>query len=356
MTQFDSKSFNPMAFGAYVNKLPSAAKNELARSRAVGSNAEARKALSSQTGSLYAKIPYFGRISGETSQNNNGSTDITATAASTFEQGFVTASRMDGWTERSFSRNITASANFMDSVASQIADYKLEVKQAILLAVLNGVFSISSTGSTAAAKAAAKFLKNHIYDISANSGDAALVGPDTLNNAITKACGDNKNIFSLVIMHSTVAARLENLKLVEFLKQTDADGIERQLSLACWNGRAVLIDDNMPTEESKDDSGSFIKYTTYILGRGSVILDDIGDSVPYEMSRDASKNGGQDTLYVRDRFIVGVDGISFEKPASLTASASNDDLSDGDNWCIVNDGKKAVPDKTIALAKIISRG
>lgn len=356
MTQFDSKSFNPMAFGAYVNKLPSAAKNELARSRAVGSNAEARKALSSQTGSLYAKIPYFGRISGETSQNNNGSTDITATAASTFEQGFVTASRMDGWTERSFSRNITAGANFMDSVASQIADYKLEVKQAILLAVLNGVFSISSTGSTAAAKAAAKFLKNHIYDISANSGDAALVGPDTLNNAITKACGDNKNIFSLVIMHSTVAARLENLKLVEFLKQTDADGIERQLSLACWNGRAVLIDDNMPTEESKDDSGSFIKYTTYILGRGSVILDDIGDSVPYEMSRDASKNGGQDTLYVRDRFIVGVDGISFEKPASLTASASNDDLSDGDNWCIVNDGKKAVPDKTIALAKIISRG
>lgn len=356
MTQFDSKSFNPMAFGAYVNKLPSAAKNELARSRAVGSNAEARKALSSQTGSLYAKIPYFGRISGETSQNNNGSTDITATAASTFEQGFVTASRMDGWTERSFSRNITAGANFMDSVASQIADYKLEVKQAILLAVLNGVFSISSTGSTVAAKAAAKFLKNHIYDISANSGDAALVGPDTLNNAITKACGDNKNIFSLVIMHSTVAARLENLKLVEFLKQTDADGIERQLSLACWNGRAVLIDDNMPTEESKDDSGSFIKYTTYILGRGSVILDDIGDSVPYEMSRDASKNGGQDTLYVRDRFIVGVDGISFEKPASLTASASNDDLSDGDNWCIVNDGKKAVPDKTIALAKIISRG
>lgn len=356
MTQFDCKSFNPAAFGAYVNKLPAAAKNELARSGAVGVNAEARKALSSQSGSLYAKIPYFGRISGETSQNNDGSTDISASAASTFEQGFITASRMDGWTERSFSRNITSGADFMDSVASQIADYKLEVRQSILLSVLKGVFSMSSTGTTAAAKAAAKFLKNHVFDISANSGDGALVGPDTLNNAVTKACGDNKNIFSLVIMHSTVAARLENLKLVEFLKQTDADGIERQLSLACWNGRSVLIDDNMPTEEGKDDSGTFTKYTTYILGRGSVILDDIGDSVPYEMSRDASKNGGQDTLYVRDRFIVGVDGISFEKPASLTASASNSELADGDNWCIVNDGKKAVPDKTIALAKIISRG
>lgn len=356
MTQFDFKSFNPQAFGAYVNRIPNTAKNELARSGAVGANAEARKALSSQNGSLYARIPYFGRISGDTSQNNDGASDIVAASASSFEQGFITASRMDGWTERSFSGNITAGVNFMDNVASQIADYKLEVKQAILLAVLEGIFSVDSSGTSAAAKAAAKFLKNHVYDISSNSGEDALVGPDTLNNAITKACGDNKNIFSLVIMHSTVAARLENLKLVEFLKQTDSDGIERQLSLACWNGRSVLIDDNMPTKEVKSGTDTYSTYTTYILGRGSIILDDIGDSVPYEMSRDASKNGGQDTLYVRDRFIVGADGFSFEKPSSLTASASNDDLSDGSNWCIINDGKKAVPDKSIALAKIISRG
>lgn len=49
-------------------------------------------------------------------------------------------------------------------------------------------------------------------------------------------------------------------------------------------------------------------------------------------------------------------GISFEKPASITASASNNDLSTGANWNIVNDGTKAIPHKSIAIARIISRG
>ena len=97
-------------------------------------------------------------------------------------------------------------------------------------------------------------------------------------------------------------------------------------------------------------------YTTYVLGEGSIVLDDIGDSVPYEMSRDAKTNGGQDTLYVRDRYICGVDGISFEKPASVTASASNADLKNGANWNIINDETKAIPHKAIALCKIVSKG
>ena len=97
-------------------------------------------------------------------------------------------------------------------------------------------------------------------------------------------------------------------------------------------------------------------YTTYVLGNGAIILDDIGDAVPYEMNRDPKTNGGQDTLYVRDRFICGVDGISFEKPVSITASASNVDLATGANWNIVNDGSTAIPHKSIAIVKIVSRG
>lgn len=359
--KFDSKSFNPQAFGLYVNRIPNTTKNELAKSGAVGTNEQARAALSNQTGSLYARIPYFGRISGATSQNNDGNSDITSTNTTTYEQGFVVASRMDSWTERSFSKNITAGVDFMDNVAAQIADYKLEVKQNLLLAILKGVFSMSTTGKSAAATAAKTFLDKHIYDISAAANaDDQVVGSSTLNKAIQRACGDNKQIFKLVIMHSEVATNLENLKLLKFMTQTDADGIERELALATWNGRLVLIDDNMPTEEvPESESGKgdgYTKYTTYVLGDGSIILDDIGDSVPYEMSRDPKTNGGQDTLYVRDRYICGVDGVSFEKPASLTASASNADLANGENWNIINDETSAIPDKAIALCEIISRG
>ena len=148
-TKFDSKSFNPEAFGKYVAAIPNVTKTELVRSGAVGSNADARASLANQTGSLYARVPYFGRISGATSQNNDGNTNIATSSTTTFEQGFIVASRMDGWTERSFSKNITAGVDFMTHVAREVADhYKPEVKQAILLAMLEGIFAMPTSGVT----------------------------------------------------------------------------------------------------------------------------------------------------------------------------------------------------------------
>ena len=351
MSKFNSKTFNPEAFGTYVSKIPNVNKSELARSEAVGGNENAKLALSGQSGSLYARIPYFGRITAATSQNNDGNTDMTSSSTTTFEQGFIVASRMDSWTERSFSRSITAGADFMDNVAEQIGEYKQEVKQGILLAMLKGIFSMKTDGTDKRTAAAKEFIEAHTLDITAEPEPE--VGASTLNRAIQKACGDNKSAFTLVIMHSRVATNLENLQLMKYLTYTDKDGITRDLALGSWNGRAVLIDDGMPVEESADGSPL---YTTYILGKGAITLEDIGDSVRYEMSRDAKTNGGEDTLYVRDRYICGADGLSFEKPADLTGSASNANLSDGANWTVINDGTNSVSHKSIAVARIISKG
>ena len=41
-------------------------------------------------------------------------------------------------------------------------------------------------------------------------------------------------------MHSQVATNLENLQLLEYLKYTDANGIQRDLTLATLNGRTVI--------------------------------------------------------------------------------------------------------------------
>ena len=56
MAKFDSKSFNPQAFGKYVDRIPNVTKNELAKSGAVGINQNAHDALANQTGSLYARV------------------------------------------------------------------------------------------------------------------------------------------------------------------------------------------------------------------------------------------------------------------------------------------------------------
>lgn len=396
---FDSKVFNAEAFGKYIDRIPNVKKSELAKSGALGSNENARKALSNQTGSFYARVPYFGKIDASTSQNNDGATNINSTHTVTFDQGFVVASRMDGWTERSFSKNITAGVNFMDNVAQQIAEYKVEVKQNLMLAILKGIFSMDySDTSTVRGRAAKEFVVEHTMDTTNQEG----VSPEILNKAIQKACGDNKSKIKLVIMDSTVATDLENQKLLSFMKYTDAEGIQKDLTMAQWNGRTVLIDDDMPsvnvdptykktadsalvdgkkyytrsgnssagytyTEVSTPDVSNIDSYyevdaegytshTTYFLGKGAIIVDPSPDSVPYEMYRDPKTNGGEDTLYVRDRYICGVEGISFEVPETAVVSVTNAELEDGGNWAVINNGTTAIPTKAIAIARLISRG
>lgn len=398
MAKFDSKTFNPEAFGKYVERIPNVKRNELAKSGALGANANARDALATQTGSLYATVPYFGRISGSTSQNNTGAANITSSSTTTYEQGFVVASRMDGWTERSFSKNITAGVDFMDNVAAQIAEYKLEVLQGLMKSVLKGIFAMSTnvSGDTVGNAAATAFLAAHVTNIANESGTAAYVGATTLNTAMQKACGDNKDIFKLVWTDSTVATNLENLNLIDYLKYTDKDGITRDLAIGTWNGRIVLIDDDVPTISGYIDStnsdpdalkvvasgastgqinladvtnylgsktlaaNDYVKavtaHTTYVLGQDALVVDAIGDSVPYEMSRDPATNGGQDTLYVRDRYIIGAEGLTYIKPSGVTASAANSDLENGAAWRVINDGTNAISTKAIPLAKIISLG
>src|SRR5699024_9454267 len=58
-----------------------------------------------------------------------------------------------------------------------------------------------------------------------------------------------KKKFTLVFMHSDVSTGLENLNLIERLKYTDKDGITRDLDLGTWNGKLVIVDDDMPAVE-----------------------------------------------------------------------------------------------------------
>ncbi|MCS4438232.1 phage coat protein, partial [Clostridium botulinum] len=153
------------------------------------------------------------------------------------------------------------------------------------------------------------------------------------------------------------------LKLLSYLKYTDETGIERELQLATWNGRTVLIDDSMPVEEvpKTSDIEAYTKYTTYVLGDGAFDYENIGAKVPYEMSRDPKTNGGQDTLYSRQRKCFAPYGISYIKKSQTTLSPTDEELANGANWELVNDGgsgnaKQYIDHKAIAIARIISRG
>ena len=356
MALFDSKSFNPQAFKYAVDRVPNLKTNELKKSRALAPNKDIRDAFSSQSGTAYARIAMKGLADGE-AVNYDGQTDITASRTKTIEQGVVVVGRAKAWIESDFSYDITGGEDFMDNIAKQIAEYKEGLDQGTILKVLEGIFGMTGTKNK-------EFVDKHTLDIADNAD--GVVAPTTLNTATNKACGANKKKFSLVFMHSDVATNLENLNLLEHLKYTDANGVTRDLDLGTWNGKLVIIDDDMPTEEVAESAtgagDGYTKYTTYVLGEAAISHEDIGAKVPYEMNRDPKTNGGEDTLYIRQRKVFAPKGISYEKTSQATLSPTDAELANGANWSLVHSGegtasqRSYINHKAIPICRIISRG
>lgn len=343
--KFDAKSFNPQAFKYKADRIPRTRMNEMRKSRVLTGNPDIRAVFTTQDGTAYARLAMRGLLDGD-AVNYDGQTDITATSTKTFEQGVVVVGRAKAWTERDFSYDITGGQDFMDNVAKQVADYWQDIDQDTLLAILRGVFAMTSTKG-------AEFVKKHTYTVD---------GPmeaTTLNSATAQACGDHKKKFSMIFMHSAVATNLENLNLLTALKYTDKDGVTRDLTLYTWNGKLVIVDDGMPTEGDEDGT---VTYTSYVLGEGTINYEDIGAKVPYEMARDPKTNGGQDTLYTRQRKVFAPFGLSYEKAKQASLSPTDDELADGTNWDLVHSGEATeaersyVNDKVIAIARIKSKG
>lgn len=348
MALFDQKNFNGEVFGAYVEQAPNLNRNELLKSKAVVQKQQYASMLPDQTGGNYVTIPIKARIEGE-ADNYDGSTDIKSDSRATYTHGRIVVGRAHGWTERDFSADV--SGEDFEPAANEVAEYWDDVDQATILATLKGIFSMTGAKNL-------EFVNGHTNDI---TGDAAgnTFTAVTLNNTMQKALGDNKAKFALAIMHSQVATNIENLKLTDYLKYTDKDGITRTVSAGTLNGRLILVDDNMPAETVADGDGSYVKYTTYVLGEGAIEYTNCGVKVPYEMDRNPAKNGGETTLYSRQRKIFSPVGISWKNTAGII-SPTKAQLESGANWALANsndgDSSKYFPIKAIPIARIISRG
>ena len=219
---FDSKYFNAEVFGKYLETIPRVKQNAFLSAGIFRNRTDLRGMLSAQTGGNYITIPMVGRIGGEP-VNYDGDTDITTTGIGTYSQSMVVVGRAKGWEEKDFTFDITGH-DFMKDIAAQVSEYWDDVDQFTLLQTLKGIFARSTA-----------FQTNNTYDISSAASAAdQVVGPATLNSAIQNAAMANKNIFTLVIMHSVVATNLENLELLQYRKYTDANGFQRNLNIADW--------------------------------------------------------------------------------------------------------------------------
>lgn len=264
---FNSKFFNSEVFRRYIETIPNTRQNLLLQSRAIRNRPELAASLRDDVGGNYLSTPLRGLIGGKP-QNYDGQTDIVPESTDTYMHSRVVVGRDKAWEELDFSYDITGGEDFMQDVANQVNAYWNEIDQDTIVSILKGIFNMTGAAEQ-------DFVKSHTYDISkvANAADRVM-SPATLNTAIQKASGDQKSKFTLIIMHSAVATNLENLQLLQYVKGTEANGMQRDMTMATLNGRLVLIDDSMPVERTQTAAGTQGVYTVTI----STALGD-GDSV-----------------------------------------------------------------------------
>lgn len=340
MGVFNKKNFNSEVFGKYLETVPRVKQNAFLKAGILRNRADLKAMLAEQTGGNFISVPMTGLIGG-TPENYDGATNITADTLETYLQSMIVVGRAHAWTEKDFTFDITHK-DFMSEIASQVGNYWDDVDQGTILSILKGIFGVTADS----------FSTKHTLDITGETDTK--VGATTLNRAIQKAAGANKNMFTMVIMHSEVATNLENLQLLEYLKYTDAQGVQKDLALATWNGRTVLIDDDVPTESVSGGT----KYTTYILGQNAFDYCDCGAKVPNETDRDPLVNGGEDYLITRQRKLYAPKGFSFVQPSTPIVSPTNTNLETAARWTIVKDtaGTGYFDTKAIPFARIVSLG
>ena len=391
MAKFRDKIFNENVFEKYLRTLPSTKENSLIKNGLFTVVNKYGTKMDEQSGGYFVTEPIKGRIGGDP-VNYDGQTDIgEGSERPTYKQTKICYGRANIWGEYDFSTEITG-ANFM-AEAQEVKDYWDGERQKTVLSILKGIFSM--TGGVNG-----QFVEKHTYEVDGN------LEADTLNRASQKALGDKKQNLGIMFTHSAVSTNLEGLNLINFLKYTDADGIERDLTIGTFNGKLVIVDDDMPVVEveaqyeltsdvaidnsktyytrtgsgtsqspyvytavetpDEDDIATYYEmtaeaydtYISYVFKKGFFEYENLGAVKPVEVVRDAKAKGGKNELISRIREMIVPTLISYKNTAKI--SPLNSDFENGANWELVNDGAqsntKYVDDKLIPIARIISRG
>lgn len=332
--------FNPEAWGQYVNELPPTKTYRFMNSGIVVQDGTIAQFFNGQSGSFSQRIPIYGGLEAD-EDNYDGNTKMPeAGYQDSYSAATVAYGRQFSVAEKDFSYDLIPGANFAEVLRRHIVKIKDDAFEKRLFGITNALFGTVQAESPTPES---EFAKLHTYDITSQSGKAAKIGETTLNDALQQACGEFKSDFTMIAMHSQVATNLENLKLVDYAKGVDANGVIKDLGIATWNGKTVVIDDRMPYDPSNKS------YTTYAYGRGCFGYTNVPIKVPFEAVRD--HDYGIDKLYVRYREVLAPRGWSFEgKPASL--SPTDAELFTPTNWKLADNGKTETERKTYPINRI----
>lgn len=267
-------------------------------------------------GAPFINVPNYSPMTG-TSQVLSDSGDLSVGGISTARQIAYALARGDAR-----SVNDLAKWRSGDDPAKAIgngwANWWTTDEQAILVAILTGIFADNVTNDTS----------DLVHDISIEDGNNAVAENKMSGTAVltaTQKMGDAKAKMVGIAMHSQVESNLSILDQIETIR--DSEG-----NIVCktYKGLEVFVDDTMPVTAG---GTSGFKYTSYLLaknsiGRGEHIDKDTG----FESDRDIL--AGDSVMTMRRQICLHPYGFAAAYAAGDLAgdTAANTELDDEAAW------------------------
>ena len=217
----------------------------------------------------------------------------------------------------------------MQAIVDLVGGYWARTDETLIISSLKGLF--------AAASMAGNLLAIHSETVAGTSVSTRLNGA-TFVDACAKL-GDCSDRLTAVAMHSGTEAALRKLDLIDFIPDSEGKAM-----LRTFQGRRVVVDDNLPTRAGTTDG---TVYTTYLFGpgafgKGVAPLDGTPlqggfGTEGVELARVPLDSDS--VLINRRRYILHPRGVKFLSAAVAGDSPTNAELENGANWTRVWENK-----------------
>jgi hypothetical protein len=217
----------------------------------------------------------------------------------------------------------------MQAILDLVAEYWARTDEGLVVSCLKGIFG--------AATMSGNLLAIHSESVAGTTSATRLNGATFVD--ATAKLGDRGDRLTAVAMHSGTEAALRKLDLIDFIP--DSEG---KAQIRTFQGRRVVVDDNLPTRAGTTDG---TVYTSYLFGPGAVAkgASPLGGAPVQggmgtegvEMYRDALAS---DTgLINRRRYILHPRGVRFTSASVAGDSPTNAELETAANWVRVFENK-----------------
>lgn len=221
----------------------------------------------------------------------------------------------------------------MNSIASRVAFYWTRRLQAVFIATWNGVIADNVAND-------AGDYENDVSGASFIDGVTNFTAENFIDAAVTM--GDSMEDLTMVMVHSTVMARMKKNNLIDFIP--DARG---ETQIPTFLGREVVVDDGLPVTTGVHD--------TWLFGSGATRLGVATPKEATEVSREAlaGNGGGQEILSSRIQWTMHPVGHAYTGTAADGGpgnGAGANDLQNAGSW------NRVFPErKQIKFARLVTR-